>query len=57
MKEFDLDMSRGAGSNLDIIPPPSFSHGDVPFNYMYVSRKATSKCHLLTELGIDKIQQ
>ncbi|KAJ9316621.1 hypothetical protein DTO271D3_3128 [Paecilomyces variotii] len=35
MKEFDLDMSRGAGSNLDIIPPPSFSHGDVPFNYMY----------------------
>ncbi|KAL1850289.1 tau 95 subunit of transcription factor TFIIIC [Paecilomyces lecythidis] len=35
MKEFDLDLSRGTGSNLDIIPPPSFSHGDVPLNYMY----------------------
>ncbi|KAL4781082.1 RNA polymerase III transcription factor IIIC subunit-domain-containing protein [Aspergillus varians] len=35
MKEFDLDMSKGAISNVDIIPPPSFSHGDIPFNYFY----------------------
>ncbi|KAL2821850.1 RNA polymerase III transcription factor IIIC subunit-domain-containing protein [Aspergillus cavernicola] len=35
MKEFDLDMSKGATSRVDIIPPPSFSHGDIPFNYFY----------------------
>ncbi|KAL2842395.1 RNA polymerase III transcription factor IIIC subunit-domain-containing protein [Aspergillus pseudoustus] len=35
MKEFDLDMSKGATSNVDLIPPPSFSHGDLPFNYLY----------------------
>ncbi|KAI9933111.1 tau 95 subunit of transcription factor TFIIIC [Aspergillus wentii] len=35
MKQFDLDMSKGAISNVDIIPPPSFSHGDVPFGYFY----------------------
>ncbi|KAL4915642.1 RNA polymerase III transcription factor IIIC subunit-domain-containing protein [Aspergillus aurantiobrunneus] len=35
MKEFDLDMSKGAVSNVDLIPPPSFSHGDIPFNYFY----------------------
>ncbi|PLB52038.1 putative RNA polymerase III transcription factor subunit [Aspergillus steynii IBT 23096] len=35
MREWDLDMSKGAISNVDIIPPPSFSHGDVPFSYIY----------------------
>ena len=34
MKQFDLDMSKGAISNVDLIPPPSFSFGDVPFTYM-----------------------
>ncbi|KAL4926126.1 transcription factor TFIIIC subunit TFC1 [Aspergillus undulatus] len=35
MKSFDLDMSKGAVSNVDILPPPTFSHGDIPFNYFY----------------------
>ncbi|KAL2000143.1 hypothetical protein VTN02DRAFT_3492 [Thermoascus thermophilus] len=35
MKTFDLDLSKGAVSNVDIVPPPSFSHGDVPFHYIY----------------------
>lgn len=35
MKRFDLDMTRGATSDVDIIPPPSFSRGDYPFGYMY----------------------
>ncbi|RAH67422.1 transcription factor TFIIIC subunit TFC1 [Aspergillus aculeatinus CBS 121060] len=35
MKQFDLDMTKGITSNVDIIPPPSFSHGDLPFNYIY----------------------
>ncbi|KAL3477682.1 RNA polymerase III transcription factor IIIC subunit-domain-containing protein [Aspergillus californicus] len=35
MKQFDLDMSKGITSNVDIIPPPSFSLGDIPFNYFY----------------------
>lgn len=37
MKKFDIDMSKGAISNVDILPPPSFSHGDVPFHYMYAT--------------------
>lgn len=36
MKRFDLDMTRGATSDVDIIPPPSFSRGDYPFGYMLV---------------------
>ncbi|PYI05995.1 RNA polymerase III transcription factor subunit [Aspergillus sclerotiicarbonarius CBS 121057] len=35
MKQFDLEMSKGAISNVDLIPPPSFSFGDVPFTYIY----------------------
>jgi general transcription factor 3C polypeptide 5 (transcription factor C subunit 1) len=35
MKMFDLDKSKGATRNVDLIPPPSFSHGDVPFHYVY----------------------
>ncbi|KAF9891500.1 tau 95 subunit of transcription factor TFIIIC [Aspergillus nanangensis] len=35
MKEFDLNMEKGATSNVDIIPPPSFSHGEIPFSYIY----------------------
>ncbi|EAW24377.1 transcription factor TFIIIC subunit TFC1 [Aspergillus fischeri NRRL 181] len=35
MRQFDIDMSKGATSNVDIIPPPSLSHGDVPFTYIY----------------------
>lgn len=34
MKQFDMDMTKGATSNVDLIPPPSFSRGDVPFTYM-----------------------
>lgn len=34
MKDFDIDLAKGATSNVDVIPPPSFSHGDVPFSYM-----------------------
>jgi general transcription factor 3C polypeptide 5 (transcription factor C subunit 1) len=33
MKQFDLEMSKGTLSNNDIIPPPSFSQGDIPFTY------------------------
>lgn len=36
LKEFDIDMSKGALKNADLIPPPSFSHETVPFNWMYV---------------------
>ncbi|KAL5340579.1 RNA polymerase III transcription factor IIIC subunit-domain-containing protein [Aspergillus crustosus] len=35
MKQFNLDMSKGATTNADLIPPPSFSHSDIPFNYFY----------------------
>jgi len=33
LKNFDINMAKGALKNTDIIPPPSFSHGDVPFTY------------------------
>ncbi|KAJ5795252.1 Transcription factor IIIC subunit 5 [Penicillium paradoxum] len=35
MKEYDIEMDKGAALNADLIPPPSFSHGDVPFHYIY----------------------
>ncbi|EHA23298.1 hypothetical protein ASPNIDRAFT_131427 [Aspergillus niger ATCC 1015] len=35
MKQFDLEMSKGAITDVDIIPPPSFSFGDIPFTYIY----------------------
>ncbi|KAL1963958.1 hypothetical protein VTN77DRAFT_7633 [Rasamsonia byssochlamydoides] len=35
MKGFDISMRKGEVRNVDIIPPPSFSHGDVPFQYTY----------------------
>ncbi|KAJ5958104.1 uncharacterized protein N7479_005254 [Penicillium vulpinum] len=35
MKQFDIDMAKGTTSTADLIPPPSFSHGDVPFHYIY----------------------
>lgn len=35
MKQFDIDMAKGALTDVDIIPPPSFSHGDIPFTYLY----------------------
>lgn len=34
IKKFDIDMGKGAALNADLIPPPSFSHGDVPFHYL-----------------------
>ena len=34
MKNFDLNMSKGATSDVDIIPPPSFGLNDAPFNYV-----------------------
>lgn len=37
LKQFDIDMGKGALTDVDIIPPPSFSIQEVPFPYMYVS--------------------
>ena len=37
MKQFDINMDKGAISNVDVIPPPSFSHWDTQFNYLYVA--------------------
>ncbi|PGH00579.1 hypothetical protein AJ80_09150 [Polytolypa hystricis UAMH7299] len=35
MKDFDLDMTKGSTSNVDIVPPPALSRGSIPFNYVY----------------------
>ncbi|KAL9103084.1 MAG: hypothetical protein Q9163_001851 [Psora crenata] len=35
MKEFELDMSKGAKPNAEIIPPPAWSRQTVPLNYAY----------------------
>ncbi|KAE8354211.1 RNA polymerase III transcription factor IIIC subunit-domain-containing protein [Aspergillus coremiiformis] len=40
MKQFDLDMAKGVAPNVDIIPPPSFSQGDIPFIYSYRQNQA-----------------
>lgn len=39
MKHFDISMDKGALTNVDIIPPPSFSHGDIPFTYLYAYKR------------------
>jgi hypothetical protein len=43
IKQFDIDMSKGALQNVDLIPPPSFSQGDVPFQYMYICNSQSPK--------------
>ncbi|KAF3479742.1 transcription factor tau subunit sfc1 [Arthroderma uncinatum] len=35
LKEFELDMTKGAVSNVDIVPPPALSNNDVAFQYLY----------------------
>ncbi|KAM5440285.1 tau 95 subunit of transcription factor TFIIIC [Microsporum canis] len=35
LKKFELDLSKGAISNVDIIPPPSLSNNEVAFQYLY----------------------
>ncbi|EFR00921.1 hypothetical protein MGYG_03924 [Nannizzia gypsea CBS 118893] len=35
LKKFELDLSKGATSNVDIIPPPALSNNDVAFQYLY----------------------
>ena len=34
LKQFDIEMGKGASTNADIIPPSSFGQQDVPFLYM-----------------------
>lgn len=42
MKKWQINMSKGAITDVDIIPPPSFSQGDIPFQYMYAPRLVRS---------------
>ncbi|KAJ5641954.1 RNA polymerase III transcription factor subunit [Penicillium lividum] len=35
LKKFDIDLTKGALKDADIIPPPSLSNEQVPFLYMY----------------------
>ncbi|EGE05386.1 RNA polymerase III transcription factor subunit [Trichophyton equinum CBS 127.97] len=35
LKKFEFDLSKGATSNVDIIPPPALSNNDVAFQYLY----------------------
>ncbi|OOQ89026.1 putative RNA polymerase III transcription factor subunit [Penicillium brasilianum] len=35
IKQFDIEMTKGATLGVDLIPPPSFSQGEVPFQYIY----------------------
>ncbi|KAK2865428.1 hypothetical protein FQN49_003583 [Arthroderma sp. PD_2] len=35
LKKFELDLTKGATSNVDIVPPPSLSNNDVAFQYLY----------------------
>ncbi|KAJ5272420.1 tau 95 subunit of transcription factor TFIIIC [Penicillium angulare] len=49
MKQFDLDMSKGALTAADIIPPPSLSNEQIPFLYMY--RQNPGVKHTVDEAG------
>lgn len=48
LKQFDIEMDKGASTNADIIPPSSFGQQDVPFMYMYVSEIESSSARPLT---------
>lgn len=33
LKNFKFDMSKGPRPNIDLIPPPRWSHVTIPYNY------------------------
>ncbi|CRG87525.1 General transcription factor 3C polypeptide 5 [Talaromyces islandicus] len=35
MRQFDMSMSKGELTNVDLIPPPAFSKAHIPFQYTY----------------------
>lgn len=41
MKKFKIDNSKGVKPKLDVIPPPSWSQFDIPFNYAYRQNPGT----------------
>jgi hypothetical protein len=36
LKNFKFDMSKGPQRNIDLMPPPRWSHVKIPFNYSLV---------------------
>lgn len=49
MKAFKIDTSKGVKPNTEIIPPPSWTHLTLPFNYSY--RQNPSVKHVVDHLG------
>ncbi|KAI9870904.1 MAG: tau 95 subunit of transcription factor TFIIIC [Pleopsidium flavum] len=43
LKQFSLDRSKGVKVNTDLIPPPTFSHISIPFNYSYRQNPAVKQ--------------
>ncbi|CAD6587677.1 MAG: tau 95 subunit of transcription factor TFIIIC [Alectoria sarmentosa] len=43
MKGFKIDMSKGVKPNTEIIPPPSWTHLTLPFNYSYRQNPSVKK--------------
>ncbi|EPS34924.1 hypothetical protein PDE_09888 [Penicillium oxalicum 114-2] len=58
MKQFDLDMSKGATIDADLIPPPSLSQVEVPFQYIYrqnpMVKKAIGQSGEVTTVNIQQ---
>ncbi|KAI5300560.1 tau 95 subunit of transcription factor TFIIIC [Ascosphaera pollenicola] len=43
LKNFDIDMAKGQTQNVDIVPPPTLSRGDIPFGYLYRQNLAVKR--------------
>lgn len=43
LKDFDIDMAKGQTTNVDIVPPPTLSRGDIPFSYVYRQNLAVKR--------------
>lgn len=49
LKKFTFDMSKGPQPNIDLVPPPRWSHVRIPFNYALV---ILSNIHMVGWLNI-----
>ncbi|KAJ5669883.1 hypothetical protein N7462_010953 [Penicillium macrosclerotiorum] len=61
LKQFDIDMSKGATKGADLIPPPVFSQTEVPFQYIYrqnpTVRKSVGQSGEITTVNTQQAQK
>ncbi|KAI5284559.1 tau 95 subunit of transcription factor TFIIIC, partial [Ascosphaera aggregata] len=58
LKNFDIDMAKGQIKDVDIVPPPTLSRGDIPFTYLYrqnlAVKQSVTKSGQITTINIQQ---